>query len=375
MDTRNQRRSLPPKKNPMISQTNPQVNPPVTTSPQVERPLLNPPNQSPPIQPPSNQVPSENENSLKEKLNRLYTDIKSVPNYSAKIAEFLRQHDTHGPYQRISKRIFPRRRIIARFPFEYFMADLIEYPRTKVINRGYVYILILIDCFTKKVWAAPMKNKTKEASADAFYSILKNFDQFPKHIITDGGLEFFNSSVQKLFHTFGINHYKSPTRTNWKASMAERAIQTIKSRLEKIFDKRGNRKWVDLLDDIIENYNKTPHRMIGMAPQDVTDENRDEVYKRLYPNAGITIVCKLKIGDKVRKIREKSLFDKGYTKKWSDEIYKITVSRQSHSVCWYKIRDLNNKQVPGIWYYYQLKLVARHDSNTEGNPAKHTSKT
>ena len=247
------------------------------------------------------------------------------------------------------------------------MADLIEYPRTKVINRGYVYILILIDCFTKKVWAAPMKNKTKEASADAFYSILKNFDQFPKHIITDGGLEFFNSSVQKLFHTFGINHYKSPTRTNWKASMAERAIQTIKSRLEKIFDQRGNRKWIDLLDDIIKNYNKTPHRMIGMAPQDVTDENRDEIYKRLYPNAGITIVCKLKIGDKVRKIREKSLFDKGYTKKWSDEIYKITVSRQSHSVCWYKIRDLDNKPIPGIWYYYQLKLVARHDSNTEGN--------
>ena len=317
--------------------------------------------------PQSNQVNSENENSLKEKLNKLYSDIKSVPSYSAKITEFLRQHEIHGPHQRISKRIFPRRRVISRFPFEYFMADLIEYPRkkTKQINRGYVYILIVIDCFTKRIWAAPMKNKTKEASADAFNSILKTFDEFPKHIITDGGLEFFNSSVQKLFKTFGINHYKLPTRTEWKTAIAERAIQTIKSRLEKIFDKQGNRRWIDVLDSVISNYNQTPHRSIGMAPLDVTEENRDQVYKRLYPKSDITIICKLKIGDKVRKIREKSLFDKGYTKKWSDEIYKITDSRQSNSVCWYIITDLNDKQVPGIWYYYQLKLVARNDNNSQ----------
>ena len=245
--------------------------------------------------------------------------------------------------------------------------------QTKIINRGYVYILILIDCFTKKVWAAPMKNKTKESSADAFSSILKTFDQFPKHIITDGGLEFFNSSVQKLFQTFGINHFKIPTKTSWKTSMAERVIQTIKSRLEKIFNKRGNRRWIDVLDEVIANYNQTPHRSIGMAPQDVTDENRDEVYKRLYPKADITIVCRLQVGDKVRKIREKSLFDKGYTKKWSDEIFKITDSRQSNTVCWYIISELNDTEVPGIWYYYQLKLVARHDSDFEGNRAEHSS--
>ena len=352
MRTRNQRRNQPSEKN-LPNQSN-----------QASQ------NQSR-QQPRSNQVNSENENSLKERLDRLYTDIKSVPSYSAKITEFLRQHETHGPYQRISKRIFPRRRIISRFPFDFFMADLIEYPRknTKHINRGYVYILIIIDCFTKRIWAAPMKNKTKEASADAFNSILKDFDQFPTHIITDGGLEFFNSSVQSLFKTYGINHFKIPTRTKWKTSMAERAIQTIKSRLEKIFDKRGNRRWIDVLDDVIANYNKTPHRSIGMAPLDVNDENRDEVYKRLYPKSGVTVVCKLKIGDKVRKIIDKELFDKGYTKKWSDEIYKIKKSRQSNTVCWYSITDLNDKEIPGIWYYYQLKLVARNDNHTKNKSA------
>ena len=321
---------------------------------------------------PTNQtsIPSNNEDNLTSKLNKLYEDIKSVPNYSAKIADFLRQHDTHGPYQRITKKIFPRRRIIAQFPFEYFMADLIEYPQTKVINRGYKYILILIDCFTRRIWAVPMKEKSAQWSADAFASIFKTFEEFPKNLITDGGLEFFNSSVKKIFDSFGINHFKSKTKTPWKASMAERAIQTIKSRLEKYFAHSKKRIWIDIISDIVENYNKTPHRSIGMAPLAVNDENREEVYKRLYPNYSITVVCKLKIGDRVRKKLEKTIYEKGYTKKWSDEVFVIEKNRQSQGVCWYKLVDLNGQRVPGIWYYYNLILVARHDSESRGQQSQ-----
>ena len=309
-----------------------------------------------------NQVNSENENSLKDKLNKLYSDIKSVPSYSAKITEFLRQHDTHGPYQRISKRTFPRRRIISRFPFEYFMADLIEYPRstTKRINRGYVYILILIDCFTKKIYVAPMKKKDKQHSALAFESIFKDFDQFPTNLVTDGGKEFFNSDVAKVFQNYGINHYKTPTRTRWKASMAERAIQTIKSRLQKYFKLSGKSIWLEVINQIANNYNATPHSSHKIAPQDVNDENRDEVYKRLYPDKDLTIICKLKKGYKVRVLREKTDFEKGYLQKWSDEIYTIKDIRQSGGTCWYILQDHTEKEVKGIWYYYQLNLVAKY---------------
>ena len=250
------------------------------------------------------------------------------------------------------------------------MGDLIEYPQTKIINRGYKYILILIDCFTKRVWAIPMKEKSAQWSADAFSSIFKNFDEFPKNLITDGGLEFFNSSVRQIFDSFGINHFKMPTKTAWKASMAERAIQTIKSRLEKYFAHSKQRKWIDVIEQIVQNYNETPHRSIGMAPLAVTDENRDKVYKRLYPNRSVTIVCKLKVGDRVRKKLEKTIYEKGYTKKWSDEIFVIEESRQSQGVCWYKLLNLNGERQSGIWYYYNLILVARHDSEPDNNSNK-----
>ena len=298
------------------------------------------------------------------KLDKLYEDIKSVPSYSAKIADFLRQHDVHGPYQRIRKRIFPRRRVITRYPLEYCMADLIEYPRAKFVNRGYKFILILIDCFTKVIWAVPMKEKSAKWTSDAFMSIFKTFDEFPKNLITDGGLEFFNSLVHQVFDSFGINHFKLQTKTSWKASIVERAIQTIKSRLEKYFAKTNSRKWIDIIGQVVENYNNTPHRSIGMAPLAVNEDNRETVYKRLYPNSSITIICKLHIGDKVRKKLEKTIFEKGYSKKWSDEIFIISKSRQSQGVCWYKLQNLSGEPIPGIWYYYNLILVARNESQS-----------
>ena len=141
-----------------------------------------------PDQPVNQQETSTREISLKEALEKLYTDTKSAPSYSAKINAFLRENNVHSVHRRIIKKTFPRRKIIARFPFDIFMADLIEYPNLKFQNNRYVYILIVIDCFSKKVWAVAMKEKSATWAADAFEMIFKNFDEFPTHLITDGGL-------------------------------------------------------------------------------------------------------------------------------------------------------------------------------------------
>ena len=300
-------------------------------------------------------------------MNVLYTDITSKPSYSAKIAEFLRQHDVHGVYRRIVKRKFPRRKVIARFPFELFMADLMEFPQYRYRNRGYRFALILIDVFTKKLYTVALKKKTKEATAQAFQTIFKDFDEFPINIVTDRGLEFHNKEVRKIFDSYGINHYSTPTKTNWKASVAERVIRTIKSRLYKYFKTKKTTNWVDVLPQFTKNYNSTPHSSHGFSPDDVTSENRDQVYKKLYPQNTLSIVCKLKKGDKVRKIKEKTLFEKGYTENWSEEIYKISAVRQSNTVCWYKLENLAGEEQDGIWYYFQLNLVARDDNQPDRN--------
>ena len=323
--------------------------------------------QIPPGPKESNQVVSNSENNLRDKLNVLYTDITSKPSYSAKIADFLRKNDVHGVYRRIVKREFPRRRVIARFPFELFMADLMEFPQYKFRNRGFRFALILIDVFTKKLYTAQLKKKTKDETARAFETIFKEFDEFPINLVTDRGREFYNEEVQKLFDSYGINHYSTPTKTKWKASVAERVIRTVKSRLFKYFKAKKTTNWVDVLPQLTKNYNSTPHKSHGFPPEDVSSENRDIVFKKLYPQNTLTIICKLKIGDKVRKIKDKTLFEKGYTENWSEEIYIISATRQSNSVCWYKLENLAGEEQEGIWYYYQLNLVATNDNQSDGN--------
>ena len=161
---------------------------PDQNQPGQNQPDQNQPDQNQPDLNPEHQGEEDRERNLQDELDRLYTDIRSVPSYSAKINEFLRKNHVHSVHRRIVKKTFPRRRIIARFPCDIWMGDLIEYPQYKFNNRQYVYILVLIDCFTKKVYAAPMKEKTKQWSVKAFESIFIHLDEFPTHIVTDGGL-------------------------------------------------------------------------------------------------------------------------------------------------------------------------------------------
>ena len=299
-------------------------------------------------------------------LEELYTNIKSVPNYSAKISDFLKNYKLHSINRRIVKKIFPRRRIISRFKNDLWQADLIEYRDLNYHNSGYKFILLVIDVFSKVIYVEPLKFKTGEITATAMEKILGRSESPPVMLVTDGGKEFFNKDFQNVMISHNINHFKTPTETPWKASVAERANRTIKTRIDRWMQHTKSKRWIDVFRQIVENYNNTPHSSHKMKPLEVTAENRKTVYKRLYPRSEATFECRLKIGDKVRKIREKKerkhLWEKGYKPNWSDEIFSIDSVRQKHGVCWYKLSTLQGRILPGIWYYYQLNLVSRHDS-------------
>ena len=315
-----------------------------------------------PDQPDRNPDPSDDiqdQEPLNDKLKELYRNIKSVPSYSAKIKDFLQSYEGHNKYKRIVKKVFPRRRVIARFPFDVWMADLIVYSQRNIkrANQNYSYMLVLIDCFTKRLWVVPMKFKTAKWTANALDSILKTLDDPPINLVTDRGLEFYNSQVHKILQSYGINHYSTPTKTKMKASIAERVIRTIKTKLQRYFDDNNTLNWRKVIDQFVENYNKTPHSAHGLAPLAVNETNRDSIYKKLYPENSLTTVCKLKRNDKVRILREKDQFEKGYTKSWSDQVYIIVKVLQSNKVCWYHLTEIDGTKVPGIFYYYQLNKV------------------
>lgn len=134
---------------------------------------------------------------------------------------------------RTARRNFQRRRTIIKGLDESQQADLMELQKFSKENKGYRYILVVIDCFSKYTWTRPLKNKTGEEVSKAMASIFTDSKRVPANLHTDMGKEFFNSHFSSLMKTYGINHYS--TYSTKKAAIAERVIRTLKSKLYKVF--------------------------------------------------------------------------------------------------------------------------------------------
>ena len=70
-------------------------------------------------------------NELKE----IYNNVRSTPGYSSKIRKFLQQNESSSVFRQVRHK-FPRRRIIARYPFQMIMSDTINYRLIEKAKRN-----------------------------------------------------------------------------------------------------------------------------------------------------------------------------------------------------------------------------------------------
>ena len=92
----------------------------------------------------------------------------------------------------------------------------------------------------------------------------------------------------------------------------------------KYFYSKGTYKWVDVLNDLVANYNNIKHRAILMKPEDVSRKNEGEVWTTLYGHVyGELKLPKFKVGDTVRVSKYKSIFAKGDEANFTEELFKV----------------------------------------------------
>jgi hypothetical protein len=59
-------------------------------------------------------------------------------------------------------------------------------------NKGYRYMLNVVDVFSKFAWSVPLKNKTAAVVLDGFRKIVGASKRKPEHIWVNEGKEFYN---------------------------------------------------------------------------------------------------------------------------------------------------------------------------------------
>lgn len=253
---------------------------------------------------------------------------------------------------------FKRRRTIIRGIDELWQSDLAQMDMYASSNNNFKYILVVIDSFSKYVWVKPLKTKLAVEVTDAFKAIL-SCGRTPVHLQTDQGKEFFNVHFNNLMKLYGVNHYN--TYSCKKAAIAERVIRTIKERLFKYFSLNGTYRWIDILSEIIKNYNHTKHSTINMKPCDVNKDNESKVMVAAYNFIKIaTGERKFKVGDIVRISKYKHIFEKGYTPNWTTELFKVAKVKITNPIT-YILEDMDGRPISGAFYTEELQKTAQHD--------------
>ena len=135
------------------------------------------------------------------------------------------------------KRKFTRRRVIVNHIDEIWAADLVEMQQFSRWNKGYKYLLMVIDVFSKYGWIIPLKDKKGESVTIAFKSIFKE-GRRPQYLWVDKGKEFYNKHLKDLLEKNRILLYS--TENEEKSSVVERWNRTIKSKMWKQFTVQGN---------------------------------------------------------------------------------------------------------------------------------------
>ena len=108
--------------------------------------------------------------------------------------------------------------------------------------------------------------------------------------------------------------------------MIERFNRTIKEKLFKYFSSFNTIKCLDVHDLLVDQYNNTIHSSIQMTPKEASrKENENKVWRNLYPEfGGKTLTATFSIGDNVRVTKKRKTFDKGYTQRWTEEVFTIS---------------------------------------------------
>ena len=67
---------------------------------------------------------------------------------------------------------------------------------TSKFNKGFRFLLCVIDIFSKYAWVVPLKDKKGVSIVDAFQKILDKSRRKPNKIWVDKGSEFYNNSFK-----------------------------------------------------------------------------------------------------------------------------------------------------------------------------------
>ena len=98
-----------------------------------------------------------------------------------------------------------------------------------------------------------------------------------------------------------------------------------------------------------------------MTPTEASKrENENKVWRNLYSDYSPPErkTPKFSVDDKVRITKKKSIFDKGYTPRWTEEVFTVSEVHYTEPIT-YKLKDFNGEEIKGSFYEQELQKTTQ----------------
>jgi hypothetical protein len=239
--------------------------------------------------------------------------------------------------------------------------DLMDMVDLSKDNDGNKYVLVTIDIFSRYAHVQSIKSKKGTDVRDALYAILSG-PRKPRTVRSDLGMEFRSKEVNKYLSSLGIHHFYA-YNTETKANYAERLIKTLKHKIFRYLLQNRTRRYINVLQQLVNSYNATVHRSLGVAPDTITRGNEGESRLQQYllrnkkPHT-TTKRYKFRIGQTVRLSYIRGIFDREYSQKWTGEIFKVDSRFKRQGIPIYELKDFNGQEVKGTFNDQEIQAVS-----------------
>ena len=222
------------------------------------------------------------------------------------------------------------------------------------------------DVFSRKGFVAALKSKSE--TTQAMKNILAK--QKPILIQSDNGTEFLNKSFQGLLKFVNVRHITVDVGNHRRQGIVERFNKTIENLISRYQESRNTNRYIEILDDLVYNYNHTIHRAINETPENKYNLNLNSGFIKAFQ-----LNNQIKIGDRVRILKDKMTFQKGYEPIFSKTIY-LVFSGDGYT---FKLQTEEGIKLKRLYKIYELQKLTssvkyQHDTLAREKPLTHRQK-
>lgn len=252
-------------------------------------------------------------------------------------------------------------------PHDTHQVDLLYMPRDYYKNKGYKYILCVIDCASRYKAARPLTKRTGESVLENLKDIYQNdpYMILPFNFNFDLGSEFKNSDIKNFCKELEINvkYNEKSFHLGFVESMNRELAKILfkDQQIMEIETGKTNRQWVKNLPAAVLELNNRVTKMINMKPIDAIKLDKVPQPRNEYSKKITSMFHP--IGTKVRRLLNKDEIQdlptatikvdkrRATDSKWSLEIFEVVgVYKSTGKLQMHQIKSVDESG--DIWKHY-----------------------